>query len=105
MGHASFLPSNLHVCPACGQPFVAPQELPAPRDGGVHLVDLACANCGWEAVERHVTASLTELQLALHRDSAQIEAAAEVLALALELDRIDRFAAALQAGHILPEDF
>jgi hypothetical protein len=84
---------------------VAPQELPDPRDGGPHLVDLACANCGWEAIEHLATASLAELELALHRDSAQIEAAAEVLALALELDRIDRFAAALQDGHILPEDF
>jgi hypothetical protein len=105
MGHPPSFPPDLHVCPACRRPFVAPQELVACQDGGEHLVDLACANCGWEALQRHGSASLAELDRVLDRDSAQIEAAAEVLALALDLDRIDRFVAALETGDILPEDF
>ena len=48
---------------------------------------------------------LSALDEALDRDSAQIEAAAEALAMSVELERIDRFAEALHAGYILPEDF
>ena len=48
---------------------------------------------------------LVALDRALDRDTAQIEAAATALALTLELERIERFALALQEGHILPEDF
>jgi hypothetical protein len=48
---------------------------------------------------------LSALDEALDRDSAQIEAAAEALAMTVELERIDRFAHALHAGYILPEDF
>jgi hypothetical protein len=96
---------DLRLCPSCRQPFVAPRGTLATGDDGRHAVDLACANCGWSAVELHDGARLGALDRALDRDSAQIAASARALALSLELDRIDRFATALHAGHILPEDF
>jgi hypothetical protein len=96
---------DLRFCPTCRQPFVAPREILATHADGHHVVDLVCANCEWSAIERHDGARLGALDRALDRDSAQIEAAARALALSLELDRIDCFAAALHAGHILPEDF
>jgi hypothetical protein len=96
---------DLHVCPACRRPFVAPSELLACYDDGQHVVELTCTNCGWWAYEVHSRAGLDELDRACDRDSAHMAAAAEVLALACELERIDQFAAALHAGHILPEDF
>jgi hypothetical protein len=96
---------DLRMCPTCRKPFVAPREILASHDDGHHVVDLACANCPWSAIERHHGERLGALDEALDRDSAQIEAAAQALALSLELDRIDRFASALRAGYILPEDF
>jgi hypothetical protein len=97
--------SDLHVCPTCRQPFVAPREILAEHDDGQLVVDLGCANCGWSAVQLHDTFQLCALDRALDRDSARIEAAADALALSCELERIDRFAEALRVGHILPEDF
>jgi hypothetical protein len=93
------------VCPACRQPFVAPCEVLASHKDGHIVVELGCANCGWGAVQVREALELVALDRALDRDSAQIEAAADALAVTLELERIDRFALALQDGHILPEDF
>jgi hypothetical protein len=96
---------DLRQCPTCRRPFVAPREVLASHDDGNHVVELACANCGWWAIQLHGGLWLSALDQALDRDSAQIEAAAEALAMSCELERIDRFADALHCGYILPEDF
>jgi hypothetical protein len=96
---------DLRLCPTCRRPFVAPREILASDDDGNHVVELACANCGWWAIQLHGRVRLSALDEALDRDSAQIEAAAEALAMTVELERIDSFADALHADYILPEDF
>jgi hypothetical protein len=96
---------DLRLCPTCRRPFVAPREVLASHEDGNHVVELACANCGWWAIQLHAGTGLSALDQALDRDTAQIEAAAEALAMSVELERIDRFTAALHAGYILPEDF
>ena len=96
---------DLRLCPCCEQPFVAPREVLASHVDGHIVVELRCANCGWGAVQLREALELVALDRALDRDTAQIEAAATALALSLELERIERFALALQEGHILPEDF
>ena len=97
--------SDLHLCPTCRQPFVAPREILGEHDDGHLVVELGCANCGWSAVQLHDSAQICALDRALDRDSARIEAAADALALSCELERIERFAEALRAEYILPEDF
>jgi hypothetical protein len=96
---------KLHTCPTCEQPFVAPREVLAAHDDGQLVVELQCVNCGWSSIDLHQAPELVALDRALDRDSAQMEAAADALAVTLELERIDRFALALREGHILPEDF
>jgi hypothetical protein len=102
--HTGLGSRDLRRCPSCAEPFVVPREILATQADG-HVVDLACTNCGWWAIERHDDAHLDALERALDSDTARIANAAEALALASELERIDLFAAALHAGHILPEDF
>jgi flagellar biosynthesis/type III secretory pathway protein FliH len=101
----SALGPDLRLCPTCRRPFVAPRQVLASDDDGNHVVELVCANCGWWAIQLHGGTGLSALDQALDRDTAQIEAAAEALAMSVELERIDRFAEALQHGHVLPEDF
>src|SRR3954453_10269701 len=91
--------------PTCRRPSVAPREGLASHEDGNPVVELSCANCGWWAIELHGGVKLSALDEALDRDSAQIGAAAEPLAMSVELERIDRFAQALYSGYILPEDF
>ena len=102
--HSTRFGRDLRRCPSCAEPFVVPRNILA-TDADGHVIDLACANCGWWAIERHDDAQLDALERALDGDTARIASAAEALALAFELERIDRFAAALHDGHILPEDF
>jgi hypothetical protein len=96
---------DLRQCPRCHQAFVAPREVLAAHDDGHLVVDLQCANCDWSSIQLRDALELVALDRALDRDSAQIEAAADALAMTLELERIDRFAVALHEGHLLPEDF
>ncbi|HEX7298258.1 MAG TPA: hypothetical protein VF257_04580 [Solirubrobacteraceae bacterium] len=96
---------KLRTCPTCHQPFVAPRDVLAAQDDGQLVVELQCVNCGWSSIALHQAPELVALDRALDHDSAQMEAAADALAVTLELERIDRFALALHEGHILPEDF
>jgi hypothetical protein len=97
--------AELRTCPNCHQPFVAPRGVLASHEDGHLVVELQCANCGWCAIQLRDAFELVALDRALDRDSAQIKAAADALAVTLELERIERFAVALHDGHILPEDF
>ena len=96
---------RLELCPACEEPFVQAREVVGRRADGCLVLDLACASCGWEALATRPPADLDALQRARDRHSAAIATAADALAMTSELDRIDRFALALQEGHIVPEDF
>ena len=96
---------DLRQCPHCHQPFVAPREILAAHDDGHLVVELGCTNCAWSSIQLRDALELVALDRALDRDSAQIEAAADALAMTLELERIERFAVALKEGYILPEDF
>jgi len=96
---------DLHVCDACGRPFVAPVSVVETLDGEHHVVELSCTNCGWSDIGVHRDADLIALDRQLDRATSQIAATADGLALAFELERIECFARALDDGLILPEDF
>jgi hypothetical protein len=96
--------ADLRVCRACGRPFVAVQRLLGVAEGR-HVLELRCANCGWHAAESHDGATVAALDRAFVDDTDRMERAADRLAMACALERIERFAAALRDGHIVPEDF
>jgi hypothetical protein len=97
---------DLHVCRSCRRPFVVPDAIvtaPGDRDGVV--VELRCTDCGWTHVGAYPRAAVEALDRALDLTEREIRAALDAFELAGELERIDRFAEALQLDLITPEDF
>jgi len=97
---------DLHVCGSCQRPFAVPEEIVAAPDGsdGV-VVELRCTDCGWLHTGTYPVAAVEALDRAMDLTEREIRAALEICELTDELERIDRFAAALQADLIMPEDF
>ena len=97
---------DLHVCGECRRPFVVPQAvLRVLYSRDEYCVALECADCGWSHVGTYDGVALEALDRELDRGQAEISAAIELCEIVQELARIDRFAAALHADLILPEDF
>ncbi len=95
----------LHVCQACGEPFVVPLSIVDILDADRYVVELWCANCDRSTLGAHYDDELEELDRDLVNATAQIRAALDVIDTVDELLRADAFAAAIQADQILPEDF
>jgi hypothetical protein len=98
-------PTGLQVCPACGLPFVVPGDVRELVGADSVRLELGCTSCGWNAVEVHTDEELGVLDIALDRSFADLLWTLEVLWLANEESAIERFAAALAADAIVPEDF
>jgi hypothetical protein len=101
-------PTTTHdavACTRCTRDFIVPVSIVGLLEEDRCLVELACTNCETTALAVHDDRSLHELDRRLDETTAAMHAAVELISLADDLDRIDRFAEALHAGHILPEDF
>jgi hypothetical protein len=97
--------AGLHVCPSCTGAFVVPGEVYEVIGEDRCRLDLRCADCGWEDTAVHSDAELEALDRELDRGYADLLWALEVLWIGNEEESIARFAAALAADAILPEDF
>lgn len=96
--------SGLHICPECDSELVQPVDW-AEAPNGLWELMLQCPNCFWleeglygqdqvDALEERLDDGLTEMLSDLRR-----------LTQANMSEEIERFAAALNADLILPEDF
>jgi hypothetical protein len=96
--------TGLHICPECDSELVQPVDWAEAPQGFWELV-LQCPNCFWtdegvfeqeevDALEERLDDGLTEMLSDLRR-----------LTQANMSEEIERFAAALNADLILPEDF
>ena len=103
----STLPDSpgLHVCPNCRLPFVVPGEVHEVIEASKVRLDLDCRNCGWTETAIHDDSALTDLDIQLDRSYADLLWTLEVVWIANEESAIERFAQALGADAILPEDF
>lgn len=95
---------DLTLCGLCGCGFVQPIDW---NEAGSHhwRVTLRCPNCeasGTVVVEDDV---IDHYDLALERGSAALARSLHSLVEENIEDEVGRFAEALEAGHILPEDF
>jgi hypothetical protein len=102
---ARFEVPDLHVCRVCERPFVVPSAVLDVLGPDEYLMELSCNNCGTVVVSTHGDEVLEALDRELDRQARDMEAALELWTVTRQLEETDAFAAALHAGHILPEDF
>ncbi|MFL5845230.1 MAG: hypothetical protein ACJ762_11090 [Solirubrobacteraceae bacterium] len=102
---ARFEVPDLHLCRECERPFVVPASVLDVVGHDEYLMELRCNNCGLVVVSTHGEEVLEALDRELDRQHADMEAALELWLVTRQIEEIDAFAAALHAGHILPEDF
>lgn len=98
-------PPGLHVCPACRLPFVVPGQIREVVGSDRVRLDLTCQNCGWAITALHEDSELTALDRQVDRSYADLLWTLELVWIANEEAEIGRFAGALQADALLPEDF
>jgi hypothetical protein len=97
-------PRGLHVCPRCQSELVQPvswSESPSDR----WELTLECPNCCWSDTGLFERDEVDQLEECLDDGLAKMLCDLKCLTRANMADEIDRFTAALHAGHILPEDF
>ncbi len=95
---------GLHFCPSCDSDLVQPVEWVEATDERWELT-LECPNCAWSTRGVFDREQVDELEEKLDDGLVQMLNDLQRLTQANMADEIDRFAAALQADVILPEDF
>jgi hypothetical protein len=98
--------TDLHVCTACAQSFVVPNEiLEVVPDNRHYVVELLCNSCGWTGVGTYDEDTMEAFDRELDRAQEELRMTAEVFIAENMREEIDAFVAALHADLILPEDF
>ncbi len=95
---------DLHVCPSCNSDLVYPTDW-APASERQWHVALRCPECEWTGGGCYRQEVVDRLDEALDRGTESVLDDLNVLVRANMEDQIERFAAALYADQILPEDF
>ena len=98
------LPQGLHVCPACDSPLVQPLDWAEAGEGKWELY-LSCPNCFWAHEDVYLEEDIHALEEELDQGLEDMLRDLQRLTQANMADEVERFAAALHADHILPEDF
>jgi hypothetical protein len=95
---------GLHVCQSCSSDLVQPNDWVPAADDGWEMT-LHCPNCGWSTHGVYDDAEVTQLEEQLEEGVDAILRDLQRLASANMADEVERFARALAADVILPEDF
>jgi hypothetical protein len=95
---------GLHVCPACQSELVQPVAWSEASGDSWELL-LSCPNCRWCEEGVYSQHEVEELEERLDAGVADMLDDLQRLAQANMADQVDRFIAALDGDHILPEDF
>lgn len=94
----------LNLCPLCDSTFVYPIDW-APCPDGHWSVSLRCPECEWRGGGFYKQALVDRFDEALERGTEQLLDDLNTLAKANMEDQVNRFARALWADMVLPEDF
>jgi hypothetical protein len=95
---------GLHVCQDCESELVQPMEWRSTSDDRWELT-LHCPNCDWSSHGVYCHEQVEQLEEQLDLGVEAIVRDLKRLTSANMVDEIERFAAALEADLILPEDF
>jgi hypothetical protein len=95
---------GLHLCPECGSELVQPVSWSEREDGDWELA-LECPNCWWTRQGIFNQSQVHELEERLDDGLAKMLEDLKRLTHANMAEQIDRFAAAINADLIVPEDF
>jgi hypothetical protein len=97
-------PTDLHVCGSCGSDLVYPVEWD--EAGATHWeVSLRCPNCEWSGTGIFEQDVVDRFDEELDRGTESLVRDLRRLIHANMEEDIERFVTALEAGHIVPEDF
>lgn len=95
---------DLHVCPSCKSELVYPVAWEE-ADQSRWEVNLRCPNCEWSITGVFEEEAIQRFDDILDRGTEALVSDLRTLARANMEEDVERFALALSAGHILPEDF
>ena len=101
---SSFGVRELHVCPECEQHLVYPTEWEE-HDELRWEVSLRCPNCEWFAIDIYAQELVDRFDEVLDSGTEALVRDLKRLTRANMEDEIERFARALHADAVLPEDF
>lgn len=94
----------LHHCGSCASALVYPLDWA--EAGARHWeVTLRCPNCEWIGTGVYASEAVERFDAELDRGTESVIADLRRLMHANMEEDVERFSAALQAGHIMPEDF
>src|SRR4051812_5860987 len=97
-------PADLHVCGNCDSQLVYPVEWD--EAGTTHWeVTLRCPNCEWAGTGVYEQDVVERFDEELDKGTEALVRDLKNLMQANMEDEIERFVSALEAGHIVPEDF
>jgi hypothetical protein len=96
--------SDLHLCPSCRSDLVYPTDW-SPASMRRWQVELRCPDCEWHGTGTYDQKVVDRFDEALDRGTEAVLDDLKLLARANMEDHVERFVDALQADHILPEDF
>jgi hypothetical protein len=95
---------DLHICPSCHSDLVYPTDWAPASDRHWHVA-LRCPECEWNGGGRYSQEVVDRFDEALDRGTESVLEDFNVLVRANMEDQVERFVTALQADHIVPEDF
>jgi len=97
-------PRGLHECPACDSQLVQPVAWSEAAQEKWELL-LSCPNCFWASEGTFTEEEVHALEVELDHGLEEMLHDLQRLTQANMADEIERFTAALDGDHILPEDF
>ena len=95
---------DLHVCPDCASDLVYPVAWDE-ADRASWEVSLRCPNCEWSTTAVYGEEAIQRFDETLDRGTEALVTDLRQLTRANMEEDVERFVLAVDAGHVLPEDF